>query len=117
MKILSDKSVASRENESLRGYARAYDDLRAENDRLRRALGDRDRDRDRALGDRDRDRTLGDRNRDKSDPPKSPALSTSSKGSSTSSTDPTANADRSSPDGQEFEEETTSSSASGHACR
>ncbi len=98
MKILSDKSSTSRENESLRQAASAYDELREENERLRREL----------------------EGRQKTDPPKSPALSTSSKGSSSNSstsTDPTGNADRSSPDGQEFEDETTSSSASGPSCR
>ncbi len=93
IKILSDKSSASRENESLRHYARAYEDLRTENERLKRAL----------------------ETKAAAEPPKSPALSTSSKGSA--STDPTGEVDRSSPDGQEFEEDATSSSASGHACR
>ncbi len=102
MKILTDKSTKSRENESLRQYASAYNQLRAENQQLKQKLD-----------------LMGKNSKSGADetaaPPKSPSLSTSSK--SSSSSDPTGNADRSSPDGQEFEDETTSSSASGHACR
>ncbi len=86
IKILSDKTVASRENESLRHYASAYEELRTENEALRKELAQL--------------------NKLMVDPPKSPALSTSSKASSS---DP-QNVDRSSPDGQE-ELDTTSSSS------
>ena len=111
MRILSDKSSASRENESLRHYVRAYEELRAENEQLRAELSGR---KGRSSSSTGVEKTVV------GDPPKSPALSTSSKGSSSggsSSTDPTGNVDRSSPDGQEFEDETTSSSASGPSCR
>ena len=86
LKIISDKTSKSKENESLKHYVKAYEDLRQENESLKKEL---------ALI-------------KISNPPKSPALSTSSKSSSGSST--TENIDRSSPDGQEFDLVSTTSS-------
>lgn len=83
LKMISDKSSKSRENETLRKYVKAYEEARAENDGLRKEM---------AL-------------LKLAAPPKSPSLSSNSSSSSSSSTH---NIDRSSPDGQEFE--TTSSS-------
>lgn len=79
LKILSDKSTKSKENESLKHYVKAFEELRVENEGLRKEL---------AL-------------LKISNPPKSPALSTSSKSSAGSDTQ---NIDRSSPDGQEFDQ-------------
>eukprot|EP00094_Tigriopus_californicus_P012704 TCALIF_12281-PA protein Name:"Similar to NINL Ninein-like protein (Homo sapiens)" AED:0.06 eAED:0.06 QI:7/0.87/0.70/0.94/0.87/0.94/17/222/1708 len=89
IKILSDKTSASKENQSLKHYAKAYELLKNENADLKKELA-----------------ML------KLNPPKSPSLSSgSSRGSIETSTDH-HDIDRSSPDGQEFESVTTSSTAS-----
>eukprot|EP00095_Tigriopus_kingsejongensis_P001448 maker-scaffold207_size258870-snap-gene-1.14 protein:Tk01448 transcript:maker-scaffold207_size258870-snap-gene-1.14-mRNA-1 annotation:"hypothetical protein KGM_04185" len=95
IKILSDKTNASKENQSLKHYAKAYETLKDENAELKKEL---------ALF--------------KLNPPKSPTLSSGSShtGSESGSDAPEAKGlhhiDRSSPDGQEYEGETTSSTAS-----
>lgn len=94
LKILTDKTSASKENESLKHYVKAYNDLRLENEDLRKEVA-----------------LLKIAN-----PPKSPALSTSSKSSSSSSSSGShTNVDRSSPDGQEYDLEDNPASSSSNA--
>ena len=96
MRIITDKSNKTKENQSLKHYVKAYEDLRLENQNLKKEL---------ALI--------------KLSPPKRPSLnSNSSSGSSRSNSEAggdhqdVKSLDRSSPDGQEFEGDTTSSTSS-----
>lgn len=90
LKILSDKTSASKENQSLKNYVKAYEETRLENESLKKEL---------AL-------------MKLSHPPKSPSSMSSSSSSSSEEGSSSHNIDRSSPDGQEFELDPLTSSSS-----